>query len=104
ELMLPAGHFSRADFPDNPSPKRVEIFLLNARRAREQLGYGKIDIPLEFNGVPKREKDSDPIEDVRSLLNLNSTTFPPISVDDPATPFDDGDLTTLKKLLAQIHY
>lgn len=104
ELLQPAGHFSRADFDANAKPTRAEVYLLNVKRTREALGHGKIVIPTTFNGVAKREKDSDPIEDVRALLNLDQTAFPPIVDEDTRPKLDEEEIETLKSRLAQIHY
>jgi NADH:ubiquinone oxidoreductase subunit 6 (subunit J) len=104
ELLQPAGHFTRTDFEDNPRPTRADIYLFNIKRARDRLGYGKIAIPTIFNGEPKREDSSDPVDEMRALLNLTPTLFPPISGDEARLQLDDEEQKTLKSILAQIHY
>lgn len=104
ELLQAAGHFSPADFEPNARPTKAEVYLLGVKRAREVLGYGRVAIPTSFNGVSRREEGSDPIDEIRALLNLTPTLFPPISGDETRLKLDEEELKALKSLLAQVHY
>jgi NADH-quinone oxidoreductase subunit J len=101
ELLRLSDRYAKADVVDDSlkTPARAERFIDEVKRVRERLGYHKIDVPIEIDGVSRREKDSDPLEDLHEALNLS-----------PGVPGmgERGEpkinVAEVKKAAAQIHY
>lgn len=105
ELLRQTDRHARSETVDESlkGPARAKRYLDDLVRVREKLGYGQVEIPTEINGTPRREKDSDPIEDLRDALGLNPPVFSPA----PGQASDREarlNVAEINNAAAQIHY